>query len=188
MNLKQWVEKNDKTKWVLAVLVGLLLLVIAMPMGEREKTKEKLASSASGQAEKNTGNSTEKSRVEAQLEKVLSSIEGAGHVQVMITYKDSGTRVVEKDAKTANEKTTETDASGGPRQVNGTNKEETTVYNSGKGDGEPFVTKELTPQIEGILVVADGGNKTAVKQNISNAILALFPVEAHKIVVVKRND
>lgn len=188
MNLKQWVEKNDKTKWVLAVLVGLLLLVIAMPMGEREKTKEKLASSASGQAEKNTGNSTEKCRVEAQLEKVLSSIEGAGHVQVMITYKDSGTRVVEKDAKTANEKTTETDASGGTRQVNGTNKEETTVYNSGKGDGEPFVTKELTPQIEGILVVADGGNKTAVKQNISNAILALFPVEAHKIVVVKRND
>ena len=40
MNLKQWVEKNDKTKWVLAVLVGLLLLVIAMPTGREEHGKQ----------------------------------------------------------------------------------------------------------------------------------------------------
>lgn len=188
MELKKWMEKNDKTKWILAVLVGLLFLVIAMPMGEKKKTDEKSRIEQSGQEAKKNTNNTEKSEVEAQLEKMLSAIDGAGRVQVMITYKDSGTRVVEKDTKTTNEITSETDSSGGVRKVNGADKEETTVYDSGKGDGEPFIAKELTPQIEGILVVADGGNKTAVKQNISNAILALFPVEAHKIVVVKRND
>lgn len=201
MDIKKWLEQllekrepsgkdkeTDKTKWILVVLVGLLLLVIAMPTGSKKKTEEKAETQKEEEAKQTAGLSEEKSRVEAQLEKMLSAIDGAGSVQVMITYKDGGTRVVEKDVKTSSGKTTETDSSGGTREVSELDREEETVYDSGNGEGEPFVTKELTPEIEGILVVAEGGNKTVVRQNISNAILALFPVEAHKIVVVKRND
>jgi len=35
------------------------------------------------------------------------------------------------------------------------------------------------------LILAEGGDSTAVKQNISDAVLALFHVDAHKIKVVK---
>ena len=37
-------------------------------------------------------------------------------------------------------------------------------------------------------MVAQGGDKTSVRQNISNAVLALFEIEPHKIVVVKMKD
>ena len=45
--------------------------------------------------------------------------------------------------------------------------------------------KKIEPSVEGILVVAEGGNNSVTVQNILNAILALFDLEPHKINVVK---
>ncbi len=178
-------NKPDKTGWLILILTGILLLVIALPSGEsKEKeaqpdTREKRASEEKAAGADDT--------LEKQLETTLSNMEGVGRVSVMITYKDSGTQVVEKDSDSSEGKTLEEDASGGSREVTEKEVQKTTVYHN-KGEGEPFIAKELTPEIEGILIVAQGGDKTSVRQNISNAVLALFPVEAHKIVVVKMND
>lgn len=180
----------DKTGWILVVLLGLLFLVIAMPTDGGKKTEEKAQEAVKEEAAsgKSTQSTTERNEMEERLELMLSNIEGVGKVRVMITYKDSGTQVVEKDSSVNSSSTTEEDSSGGTRKVTEQERKDETVYSSTGGDGEPFIAKELTPEIEGILVVAEGGNKTAVKQNISNAVLALFPVEAHKIVVVKMNN
>lgn len=177
---------TDKTGWILLVLLGLLFLVIALPTGDGEE-KKAADSTANTQTEGRTNVPDEKSEMEERLELALSNMEGVGKVQVMITYKDSGTQVVEKDGGSSSNRTTETDESGGTREIMEQERDETTVYDAG-GEGEPFIAKELTPEIEGILIVAEGGGNTAVKQNISNAVLALFPVEAHKIMVVKMND
>ena len=50
------------------------------------------------------------------------------------------------------------------------------------------MSKELTPEIAGVLVVADGGDNAVVVKNITDAIRALFGVEAHKIQIMKRTD
>ena len=42
-----------------------------------------------------------------------------------------------------------------------------------------------TPVIKGVMVVAEGGGDTAVQNNISEAIMALFDIELHKIKIVK---
>ncbi len=49
------------------------------------------------------------------------------------------------------------------------------------------MSKEMTPKVEGVLVVAEGGENAKTAKNISDAVLALFPVEVHKIKVVKMN-
>lgn len=46
----------------------------------------------------------------------------------------------------------------------------------------------MTPEIEGVLVIAQGGENAVVVQNITEAIQALFGVEAHKIKIMKRTD
>lgn len=51
--------------------------------------------------------------------------------------------------------------------------------------GEPFIVKEKTPEIEGIVVVAEGGDDIIVKDAISKAAQALFNVPAHKVEVLK---
>ena len=51
----------------------------------------------------------------------------------------------------------------------------------------PFVGREMTPKIAGVLVIAEGGENTAVKQNISEAVMALFQIDVNRIKVVKMN-
>lgn len=182
-------KEGKKTGWILVILIGLLLMVIVMPT-DRNKGEGGSGESPVEMSERSQGKSDDswgEKQMEERLEQVLSNIEGVGRVQVMITYKDSGTQIVEKDGGSSSSNTTEEDASGGRRSIMESQREETTVYTTG-GDGEPFIARELSPEIEGILVVAEGGDKTSVRQNISNAVLALFPVEAHKIVVVKMNN
>ena len=48
-------------------------------------------------------------------------------------------------------------------------------------EGQPFIAKESVPAVEGVLVVAEGGGNGKVAKNISDAVLALFPVEVHKV-------
>mgnify|MGYP007016946480 CR=1 FL=1 len=49
-----------------------------------------------------------------------------------------------------------------------------------------MVSKENAPEVEGILVIADGGGNAVVAKNLTEAVQALFGVEAHKIKIMKR--
>ena len=44
---------------------------------------------------------------------------------------------------------------------------------------------ERMPRVEGIVVVAEGGNHSVVVKNITEAVSALFDVDVHKIKIVK---
>ena len=51
----------------------------------------------------------------------------------------------------------------------------------------PYVVQEIYPQVEGVLVVAEGGDNSSVILAITDAIQALFGVDVHKIKIVKMN-
>ena len=56
------------------------------------------------------------------------------------------------------------------------------MYSQGTdGTQTPYVSKENAPEVEGILVIADGGGNAVVAKNLTEAVQALFGVEAHKI-------
>ncbi len=61
------------------------------------------------------------------------------------------------------------------------------MYSDGGQTGEPYVSKELSPQIEGVVVIAEGGADSVVKQNITEAVQALFGIDTHKIRVMKKS-
>lgn len=177
-------RKPEKSDFLILVLVGILLLVIALPIGNKEEKEQE--ESPVGTADSAETQSASGEELERRLEDILSRIDGAGEVEVMITYKDSGTYVVEKDISSDSSTQEETDGAGS-RNTKDTQSQQSTVYDQTESGDTPFISQELTPRIEGILVVAQGGDNTAVKQNISEAVLALFPVEAHRIKIVKMN-
>ena len=109
---------NKKNQWLILLLVGILLVVIAIP------TK-------SGTEEKGVVDSKEwsTSETEQRLENILSQMQGIGEVHVMITY----------------------------RQEN---------------------------QVEGVVVVAEGGEQGVIVQKITEVVRALFDVDSHKIKVI----
>ena len=81
--------------------------------------------------------------------------------------------------------THESDSQGGTRIISETDSRENTVYRTEGGASEPYVIKTLSPQIEGVLVVAEGAGSGTVNRTIVETVQALFGVEAHKVKVVR---
>ena len=175
--------KVKKDQLLIVFLVGILLLVISIPAG----TKKTLANSSKSSVG-TTKQSEYTAYMEERLERILSQIDGAGQVQVMITWKSDGEKVVETDRKSNEENVSEQDSQGGSRTTSSHDTQETTVYNSGSstsGVQEPYVSKELSPQAQGVIVIAPGGDDAVVVKNITEAVQALFEIDTHKIRIMK---
>ncbi len=176
-------KKLKRSDWLILVLAGILILIIALPTDTKEKKQAEEAKE--NISKENNTMEASKDEIERKLEDILEKIDGAGDVKVMITYQDSGTQVVEKDKNTSENSLEESDSTGGVRSTKEQQLQESTVYEEADAGNTPFVSKELLPKVEGILIVASGGANQKVTQNIAAAVLALFQVEAHRIKIVK---
>ena len=105
----------------------------------------------------------------------------------MITLKSGSQKIIEKDQSSTTQTTEEADSAGGTRSVEDSSSDKTSIYEQNSdGSSTPYVSKELTPEIEGVVVIADGGDNAVVVESITEAVQALFGVEAHKIKIMKR--
>lgn len=193
MKENQILEKLlKKENMIVFVLLGILLLVIAIPIGE-EKTEEESSQGESTENEKDgeyeipsDDNLEYCLQLENRIEELLTCMDGVGEVQAMVTLVTSKELVVEKDEPVTRSTVTEKDGDGGSRSTNESSFEYETIYETdNEGNKIPYVIKQIEPEIQGITVVAQGGGNALVQKNISEVLEALFHVEAHKIKVVK---
>ena len=127
------------------------------------------------------------SYLEEKTADILKQVDGVGDVTVMITLKSGGQKIIEKDQSGSSQTTEEEDSEGGKRTVEESTSDKTSIYEQDSdGSSAPYVSKELSPEIEGVVVIADGGGNAVTAQNITEAVQALFGVEAHKIKIMKR--
>lgn len=183
--LKQKKRKRmKKSDWLILVLAGVLLMILGIPV-KKETGVGEIPEKKEETVEEETQETHYAGELEERLEKVLEKMEGVGEVKVMITLADYGEEVVEKDSVRTESTTTETDGSGGNRTITESEVSDATVYVEKNGESVPSLKKESTPKIEGVVVVAEGGDRPEVISNISDTAMALFPVEAHKVKVVK---
>ena len=115
---------NKKNQWLILLLVGILLVVIAIPTKSRGITDTSV-----GNSQNRNANATE---MEMRLESILSQMQGIGEVHVMITYSQEN-------------------------------------------------------EVEGVVVVAEGGEQGVIVQKITEVVRALFDVDSHKIKVIEKN-
>jgi len=164
-----------KDKILLIAIAGIILIISSYLDVKKDEDNTK-------QDENLSVNITEYDYVadlENRLEDIIKSIHGTGDCKVMITLKSSEEKVLQKD--TVNSNTQETNDTGSSKSTNLT--ENTLVL---KGDEEaPYVTKEIMPKVEGVVVVTKGANDSVVCQTIIKLVQALFDVEMHKISIVE---
>mgnify|MGYP001624070252 CR=1 FL=1 len=166
----------------------ILLLVIVVPLPENADQDSADPVTASAQ-EGNEDSQKYEEYLEKRTEETLRHVEGVGEVEVMITLRSTGQKIVEKDQQSSSQSTEETDSTGGTRSTEESSSDKTSVYEQGTdGSQIPYVTKEISPEVEGVVVIADGGDNAVVVRNITEAVQALFGVEAHKIKIMKRAD
>ena len=196
-------QNVKKTDWIALALAGAILLILAMPssdiedvvgsgqsIGEKKGSAELLQVQEKMQEENTSEYRAEEyvKELETRLEAVLVQMEGVGAVKVMITISDYGETIVEKDVLERSNSVTEIESGNITNtSIEQEMKEETIRVESENGTW-PYIEKEILPSIEGVVVVAQGGGNPTVVSNISKATMALFPIEAHKIIVVKMSD
>lgn len=196
---------EKKEKFIIFALAGVLLLIVCLPVRKQEKAAESenrsttINNSSFYQTDRKEESSEKGSEVdgvsdtdgyvramEQELEDLLSCMEGVGKVKVMITLQSTSEDIVEKDRPAVRSNMTENDAAGGSRNTNDMNSEESTVFmTDGNGRQIPYVRKTIQPVVGGVAVLAEGGGREAVRQNISEAIQALFGIDANKIKIAK---
>lgn len=178
---KKWFREWKKTdKLLLLFAAGILLVIISWPGKEEEENRAETTATAGAEE------ISYEEQLEEELSEILSRMEGVGRAEVMITFKSSEERVVREDSSTTRKSVEESDSGGGMRSQEEISQDIDTLTTG--GDGEPYVVKRLVPEVEGILILADGGDLPTVKSQIVEAVQALFPLEAHKIKVLKRGS
>ena len=156
--LEKWMKKENLG---VLLLVGLLLLVIALPT--RQENENTITEENTQETDQGLQEQDWQTKMEERLVEVLEQVQGVGKAEVFLTCEGTQEKVVEKD-------------------------ETETVYErDSRGNQTPYVSAEIYPQVTGVLVVAQGGDDPVVIQNIQEAVHVLFQVEAHKIKVMKMN-
>lgn len=148
-------NKNNQILFII-IIIGVVFMLISGGDGKKEKIKETVAPDE-----------------ETRLEEILSDIEGAGKVSVMITYYSTNEKDIAYETKTNT----------ASREEQAEESEDKKAVMTGS---EPMVVREIYPRAKGVIVTADGGGDAAVRQAISEAVTAVTEVPAHRIRIYKR--
>ena len=136
---------------------------------------EQRAQEETGEQNKNSVSSYEET-LEKRLESIISSVDGAGRVQVMVTLDTSEQTQYAKDEK-------ENSKSGDKTSEKSYEKKFVLTDDDGG-----VVLKTTEPEVRGVIVVCDGGDNAAVKNGITSAVRAALSVDSNKITVLKMKN
>lgn len=180
-------------KLVIMLAAGILIIILSVPgiFGGNKKSTDN-DNDGSRQVVQNDmnmtshGTNTYITEMENKLKNILKKVSGIGEVEVMITLKASGKQIPLKDYPSIEESLNEADGEGGSRKSSSVKNDESTVLvGDGKGGEAPYILQETEPEVEGVLVIAEGGDNVQVIIDIIEAVEVLFNVPAHKVKVMK---
>ena len=183
--VKRGDRKLSRDGMLIVFLGGILLYVICLPVNNNNSYFNKKQTQNTAEQTENTSNSEMdeiqyRRKLEEELETFLAKVEGVGQVEVLIYMETSPEYIVEKDTPVY-----ETSRDGESESSSETRKEETTVYTtSNYGEQVPFVSQTRKPQIEGMVIAAEGAANESVRIQLVRSAMALYGIEANKVEVL----
>ena len=123
---------------------------------------------------------------ENQLKEILETIIGVENVSIVVNVDATSLKVFEKNQKTQETSTDETDKQGGKRTVTETSSDEEIVMIKHGEEETPVVVQTKKPEIRGVLVVAQGVDNVQIKQTIIEAVTRVLDVPSHRVAVAPK--
>ena len=189
---------SAKEKWLLLFLSGILLAVIIFPFENNRSEQTGLLADSIGQGdmwsnEESDGNyglceevmnvKKYEADLSKSLETILSQMDGVGEVEAWVTLSAGEEKVLYQEKASDVIKLQEADSVGGTRLEQSEKIQNEVLLDK---SGNPYIIQILQPQVEGVLVVAEGADNGTVKKNITEAVQVLFGIESHRIKVAKK--
>lgn len=196
-NIREWIAAQDRKKLIentaIVIIVGMIIIIAGSAILSRKPGRTDVsapqATNTGGKAGTADGAAagTEAGDIETRLQTILSQVQGAGKVDVMITFSDTGEKMPAYDIKRSQDETDEKDSAGGTRKISKEEYESSLAYeDSPSGGKEPVILRRFEPEIRGVLVVADGADNVEVRDRICKAVTVVLDVPPHRVQVVQR--
>ncbi len=162
-SIKNITKKLHKYKYAtLIVIIGLTMMVLP------EIKKSEKVSVTSVQTESNPDGN-----VERNLSQILSRIQGAGDVYVMLTVRQSEEVIYQTDQDTA---------SGAD---SGSSKTDTVIITDANRNETGLIRQTIPPQYMGAIIVCSGADNPTVRLAIVDAVSKVTGIGTNKISVLK---
>ncbi len=174
--LKEILEKAKKIKHIEIVVAVIIIAIVFLIVSQNFSNVE--VATTSGTEEQKAESLT----ADSELSRILSQIENVGEVSVMITYKTTPEKIT---AETVTSVTNNTTSSNGT-STNSENVTKSPIIISNNGSNLPYILKEIAPQVQGVVVVAEGGDFPSVRLAIMRAVQTLLQVDASCIEIFSR--
>ncbi len=156
---KQKLLKKIKFEYVLIIILAVLAVAIFFSSTSFELPINKTQA---------TESNNDCDSLESKLENLISNIDGVGKSVVSISLDGTTEEIILKNTESVT-------------QNGSTVTTETAVLVNGK----PYVLKELSPKILGVVIVCEGGDDLSVKLKITEAITTILEVSSDNIRILK---
>jgi len=170
---------------IIISLAGNLLQPQSKGKGEEKKVRSDEALSESSQEASKEKGSTDR---EKRLKDVLSVIQGAGQVDVMITYKTGKEVVPAMNTVESSTETEEKDSNGGVRRTTQTDVNTQPVSMDSPDGSQPLISRENEPEVQGVIVVAEGAEDIQVRIGLQQAVQTLLGIQSDQVEVFVMDD
>ena len=166
--------KTEKRVRVLAILgvPGILLLGLSELLPNPRSNK----SAKEPKSQTETKETDFCSQTEQKLSALITQMEGAGRVQVMLTMESSDEKIYASDEKNNVKNDGDTEQKSFDSKY--------VLVDSDTGD-TGILLKTNAPKVKGVIIVCDGGGNPSVVNQITNAVSAALGIGANRISVLK---
>lgn len=148
--------KNKNNRLLLVILIiGVVIMAVSGGVKEAKPSVD-----------------TDTKKEEAELSRILSKVDGAGKVDVMITYYGTSEKDIAYETKT--------NSSDGTKSS-----EDKKAVMSG---GEPMVVRETYPRVKGVVITAQGAGNEKVKQRLTEAVIAALDIPEYRICICQGKE
>lgn len=166
-SIKKLSEKLNLDKKSLVVIFIGIIGVILLVLSELIPFSSKTESSDLTEGTLTVSYSEYEKEVETRLESLISEIDGAGTVKVMVTLDCSVESIyAQQEKQTSGE--------------SGSYENEYVIIKNNDGENG-ILLKTTQPQIRGVAVVCTGGSSSVVRQNVTNTVTAVLGISSARV-------
>ncbi|MFI3210570.1 MAG: stage III sporulation protein AG [Peptostreptococcaceae bacterium] len=172
-------KKEDNKKLILLSGVALVCILLSIFL----KPEEKISMAEIPEEKNEVSNEIAQDDLESKLKNILSQINGAGDVDVMITLETSEEIQPAYNINSTNEQTSEKDQNGGERIVSTTSENKTMVTSN---SNLPIIVTTKQPKIKGVIVVSSGASDPVVKETLYKAVQTALQVQGYQVEIFSK--
>lgn len=189
--IKKIMNNKNFFNVLLFLLIAVFLLLATSSLGDSglNNSLNKSSNKSGAQEVSSSEGLTQEERLDYEeeqkddLKQMLNKMDGVGEVEVMISFESGEVKVPAVNDTTQVAETKEDDGEGGTR----INTQETTgstiVMKSEEGTNEPYILKTYKPQINGILIIAEGAEDSKIRYDVQVAVSSLYNLSLDKVKV-----